>query len=104
MGIRYLFCDAFDNMIGKTVISEIDNSNLIDNNRYWGCREKTFADFLIDLKRRDVWEDNNYWDRTTFGKHPNNNGYQLIAEELYRFILNSNLIENDINKSKNYLI
>jgi hypothetical protein len=104
MGIQYFFCDAFDNMIGKTVISEIDNSNLIDNNRYWGYREKTFADFLINLKRRDVWEDNNYWSQSTAGKHPSNIGYQLIAEELYKFILNSNLIENNINKSKNYLI
>jgi lysophospholipase L1-like esterase len=104
MGIRYLFCDAFDNMIGKTVISEIDNSNLIDNNRYWGYREKTFADFLIDLKRRDVWEDNNYWSQSTTGKHPSNIGYQLIAEELYKFILNSNLMEPDANKNKNYLI
>jgi lysophospholipase L1-like esterase len=104
MGIQYLFCDAFDNMISKNAISEIDNSSLIDNNRYWGYREKTFADFLIDLKRKDVWEDNTHWSQSTSGKHPNNTGYELIAEELYKFILNLNLIENHINKSKNYLI
>jgi hypothetical protein len=104
LGIRYLFCDAFDNMVGKDIINEIDNSNLIDNSRYWGYKEKTFADFLIDLKRRDVWEDNNYWSQSTSGKHPSNDGYQLIAEELYKFILNSNLLENDMCKDKNYLI
>lgn len=104
MGIQYLFCDAFDIMINKGIISQIDNSNLIDSNRYWGYRERTFADLLIELKRRDVWEDNNYWDNLTIGKHPNSIGYRLIAEELYKFILNSNLIETDINKIKNYLI
>jgi lysophospholipase L1-like esterase len=104
LGIKYLFCDAFDDMIGNDIISEIDKSNLIDNSRYWGYREKTFADFLIDSKRSDVWEDNNYWNKLTAGKHPNNNGYQLIAEELYKFILNSNLMKPDANKSKNYLI
>jgi len=104
MGIQYLFCDAFDNMVGKDIIGEIDNSNLIDNSRYWGYKEKTFAKFLIDLQRRDVWEDNNYWNTSTEGKHPSNNGYRLIAEELYKFILNSNLLETGMNKSKNYLI
>jgi lysophospholipase L1-like esterase len=104
MGIQYLFCDAFDTMISKNIICEIDNTNLIDSNRYWGYREKTFAEFLIDLKRRDVWEDNNYWSQSTSGKHPSNTGYQLIAEELYKFILNSNLLENNIDKDKNYLI
>ena len=91
-------------MVGKDIIGEIDNSNLIDNSRYWGYKEKTFAKFLIDLQRRDVWEDNNYWNTSTEGKHPSNNGYRLIAEELYKFILNSNLLETGMNKSKNYLI
>jgi hypothetical protein len=104
MGIQYIFCDAFDTMISKDIIGEVDNSNLIDNSRYWGYKEKTFSDFLIDLKKRYVWEDNNYWNESVAGKHPNNNGYKLIAEELYKFILKSNLIESDINKSKNYLI
>jgi lysophospholipase L1-like esterase len=59
---------------------------------------------LIDLKRRDVWEDNTYWSQSTSGKHPSNIGYQLIAEELYKFILNSNLLKNDMCKDKNYLL
>jgi hypothetical protein len=36
--------------------------------------------------------------------HPNTIGYKLIAEELYKFILNFNLIEKDMDKDKNYLI
>jgi hypothetical protein len=104
MGIQYLFCDAFDNMISKNVISEIDYGNLIDDSRYWGYKEKTFANFLIDLKRKDVWEDNSYWSQSTQGKHPNNFGYKLIAEELCGFILNSNLITDKNSKRKNNLI
>jgi hypothetical protein len=104
MGIQYLFCDAFDNMISKEIIGEIDNSNLIDDSRYWGYREKTLANLLIDLKRKDVWEDNCYWSQSTQGKHPSNIGYKLIAEELYKFLLNSNLITDKITKRKNYLI
>jgi hypothetical protein len=104
MGIQYLFCDAFDNMIGKDIIDGIDNSNLIDNSRYWGYKEKTLADLLINLKRKDVWEDNSYWNQSTQGKHPSDIGYKLIAEELYKFIINSNLITNKITKIKNYLI
>jgi hypothetical protein len=91
-------------MMSKSIIGEIDNSNLIDKNTYWGCKEKTFADFLIDLKRKDVWEDNCYWGQSTQGKHPSNIGYKLIAEELYKFILDSNLITDKIIKRKNYLI
>jgi hypothetical protein len=104
MGIQYLFCDAFDNMISKDIINEIDNSNLIDNSRYWGYKEKTLANLLIDLKRKDVWGDNSYWNLSTQGKHPSDIGYKLIAGELYKFIINSNLMTDKITKRKNYLI
>ena len=61
------------------------------------------ADVLISTKRRDVWEDGNHWTENTAGKHPNNNGYKLIADELYKFITDNNLLT--YNKSKNsYLI
>jgi lysophospholipase L1-like esterase len=69
-----------------------------------GVENQSRPDIVIDLKRKDVWEDNTHWSQSTSGKHPNNTGYELIAEELYKFILNLNLIENHINKSKNYLI
>lgn len=103
LGIRYIFCDAFDTMINNKIIFNVDKTNLIDEDRYWGYRSKTMANLLIDTKRKDVWEDNNHWVDSTAGKHPSGNGYQLIANELYRFIIEGNLLVG--NKIKNsYLI
>jgi hypothetical protein len=103
MGIRYVFCDAFDTMVNDNIIDNIDKTNLIDKSHYWGYKHRTMADLLIDTKRKDVWEDGNHWTENTIGKHPNNNGYKLIADELYRFITDNNLLIQ--NKSKNsYLI
>jgi hypothetical protein len=103
MGIRYLFCDAFDLMINKNIDVLVDKTDLIDSNRYWGYRDKTMANLLINTNRKDVWQDNNYWVDTTAGKHPSSDGYKLIAEELYKFINESNLLTH--NKLKNsYLI
>ncbi len=92
MGVRYVFCDAFDTMINNEIINEINKSNLIDDARYWGYKTKTMADLLIESKRKDVWEDGNHWTDNTAGKHPNNNGYKMIADELYKFILDNNLL------------
>jgi lysophospholipase L1-like esterase len=103
LGIRYLFCDAFDIMINKNIHKLVDKTHLIDDNRYWGYRSKTMANLLIDTNRKDVWEDNNHWVDTTAGKHPSSNGYKLIAHELYEFISQGNLLT--YSKSKNsYLL
>jgi hypothetical protein len=103
LGIRYVFCDAFDIMINKNIDVLVDKTHLIEGNRYWGYRDKTMANLLIDTNRKDVWEDNNRWVDTTAGKHPSNNGYKLIAEELYKFINEGDLLTN--NKKKNsYLL
>lgn len=103
MGIRYLFCDAFDNMISSDILTDIDKTNYIDKNRYWGFKNKTFANFLIDTNRKDVWEDNEYWKDTTVGKHPNKNGYKLISDELYNFIIKNQLLDNN-SYNKSYII
>jgi lysophospholipase L1-like esterase len=95
LGINYVFCDAFDNLINSSIDKSIDKTNLIDSVRYWGYKKTTFADFLINLKRKDVWEDNNHWIDKTSGKHPNEIGYKLIAEELYDFIIKNNLLKQD---------
>jgi len=103
LGIRYLFCDGFDIMINKNIDTLVDKSYLIESNRYWGYRDKTMANLLINTNRKDVWQDNNYWVDTTAGKHPSSNGYKLIAEELYKFINEGNLLK--YSKPKNsYLI
>jgi lysophospholipase L1-like esterase len=93
MGIRYMFCDAFDTMVKDNIMFNIDKSNLIDSNRYWGFKKKTFKDFLCDLNRKDVWEDNELWHNRLTGKHPNNIGYELIANEIYNYILDNNLLK-----------
>lgn len=99
MGIRYLFCDAFDTMIRQNIFNNVNKTNLIDNTRYWGYKEKTFADLLIDLKRKDVWEDGNHWSKSVRGKHPSKIGYEIIAIELHKFISDNNLLLQ--NKFKN---
>ena len=103
MGIRYLFCDAFDNMINSDIIDIIDKTNLIDESRYWGYKSKTMANLLIDTNRKNVWEDNNYWTKNTAGKHPNNNGYKLIGDALYKFIIDNKLL-TQCKSNNSYLI
>lgn len=103
LGIRYLFCDAFDRMINKNIDGLVDKTHLIECDRYWGYKDKTIVDLLIDTNRKDVWEDNTKWINTIAGKHPNSNGYKLIADELYKFINKGNLLTH--SKPKNsYLI
>jgi hypothetical protein len=99
LGIRYVFCDAFDTMINKNIDILVDKTHLIDCERYWGYRDETMANLLINTNRKDVWEDNSHWIDTTAGKHPSSNGYKLIAEELYKFINEGNLLTH--NKPKN---
>ena len=74
IGIRYVFCDAFDLMIKKQIIKEIDKTNFIDKDHYWGFSDITIKDFLINKNRKDVWEDGVLWNNDTAGKHPNKIG------------------------------
>lgn len=103
IGVRYVFCDAFDTMINNDIIDSIDKTNLIDETHYWGYKDKTMADLLIGTKRKDVWEDENQWTENTAGKHPNNNGYKIIADELFTFITENNLL-NHIKTKNSYLL
>jgi hypothetical protein len=52
----------------------------------------------------DVWSDNNFWDDTTIGKHPNKNGYKLIANEIYDYIIKYNLLTYDLQNLENNII
>jgi len=86
-GIKYVMCDAFEPMIRN------DNyKNLIDTSKYWNFGNKTFRDFLNDTNRLDIWEytDTNFKTRAT--QHPNKDGYNLISEELYNYIVGNNII------------
>ncbi len=91
LNIRYVFCDAFDLMFSSNIYHEIDNTHLINTNRYWGLKEKTIRDFLISTNKGDIWEDFIPWGESS-GKHPNKHGYELIANELHQFINDNQIL------------
>lgn len=104
IGIRYVFCDAFDLMVKKQIIKEIDKTNFINKDHYWGFSDITIKDFLINKNRKDVWEDGVLWNNDTAGKHPNKIGYELIANLLYDWILEKNILYYNTNKIENRII
>lgn len=104
IGIRYLFCDAFDNMIKDDITVEIDNTDLINKNHYWGFGNKTMKDFLVETNLKNVWEDNSFWLNNKGGKHPSKHGYELIAGELHRWIVQKNILTYKTNHLKSNII
>lgn len=98
IGIRYLFCDAFDNMIKEDITAEIDKTSLINKTHYWGFPNKTMKDILIETNLKNVWEDGNLWLNNKSGKHPSKYGYELMANELYRWIIKKNILTYKTNK------
>jgi hypothetical protein len=97
--INYVFCDAFDFMVDKNITADLDKTHFINKVNYYKFGEVTFKDFLIsiDPTDSDLWEDSVKWTDTP-GKHPNAKGYQKISDELYNFIINSNIIKDNKNK------
>jgi lysophospholipase L1-like esterase len=97
--INYVFCDAFDFMINKNITSVLDKTHFINKSNYYKFGEVTFKDFLIsiDPTDSDLWEDSVKWTDTP-EKHPNAKGYQKISDELYNFIINSDIIKDNKNK------
>lgn len=104
IGIRYLFCDAFDNMIKEDITIEIDKTHLINKNHYWGFRDKTMKDFLVDANLKNVWEDGDFWVNNKGGKHPSRYGYELIGNELYKWIIEKNILSYKTNNLKPNII
>ena len=88
--IKYLMCDGIEDMF-LGIENVYDKTSLINANSYWGCRGKTMRDFLIEFNDYDMWEYKERWD-TRGTQHPNAKGYQLIADELHRFINQNSLI------------
>jgi hypothetical protein len=90
-GINYLMCDSFESTIIDLQPSD-DVMFLIDDKPYWRFNKTTFRDFLNNTNRLDIWEhqDANFKTRAT--QHPNKEGYKLISEELYNYIVDNNLI------------
>jgi hypothetical protein len=86
-------------MVDKTLTSDLDKTHFINKSNYYKFGEVTFKDFLIsiDPTDSDLWEDSIKW-KDTPGKHPNAKGYKKISDELYNFIINSNIIKDNKNK------
>ena len=83
--IPYIMAESFDSMF-IDIPKQDDRTYLINEDYYWGFKKQNFRDFLNRTKRLDVWEyqDETYETRPT--QHPNENGYQLIGDELYKFV------------------
>ncbi len=90
-GIKYLMCDSFESTIINLQPAD-DVLFLINSKPYWGFNKTTFRDFLNKTNRLDIWEhqDANFKTRAT--QHPNKEGYKLISEELYNYIVENNII------------
>jgi len=91
LGIRFLFVDAFDTMISQNIVNEVNKTSFIKKEHYWNFSTKTCRDLLIETDRADVWQDNKKFINTA-GKHPSNNGYKMIAQHLYDWIIKENLL------------
>jgi len=86
-GIKYIMCDAFENMI-LDLKKEDDKTTSINKKYYWGFGYKTIRDLLNEINREDIWEHpENYKTRPT--QHPNIEGYKIISNELYNFIIDT---------------
>lgn len=102
--IKYVFCDAFDLMIQNDLIKEIDNTEFISQDNYYGFRKKTLKDHLISIDKTEntLWESPVKWSQTP-GKHPNDVGYFEIAKELHKFIINSDILKGGNKRITNII-
>jgi hypothetical protein len=83
--IKYVMFDAFESMI-----IDLDRKDskleIIDKSYYWEFNIKTIRDFLNNTNRPDIWEHiEDYKNRPT--QHPNIEGYKIISEIVYDFII-----------------
>jgi hypothetical protein len=84
--IKYVLCDGIEDMfIGLN--SEYDKTHLINSKYYWGYRNNTFRNWLIERTDETFWEHKDRWD-TRGTQHPNVLGYKMIGDELANFINN----------------
>jgi hypothetical protein len=89
--IKYIMCDSFESML-VNLDSRDDITHLVDKTPYWKFNEITFRDFLNKTNMKNIWEyqDEKYNKRAT--QHPNLTGYQMISEELDKFIKENKII------------
>ena len=89
--IKYLFCDGLESMI-MDLEKKDDFTNLIENKNYWGFNRETFRNFLLKTNKKDIWEYQCESYKTRATQHPNKEGYKLISEELYNYIVENRII------------
>lgn len=97
IGIKYLFVNAFENIISKTIpfYNQIKEEN-------WVLFNYTLSEYLLDRRNEideslpyALWEDD-YKDvqKCSDGPHPNRIGYGFIAELLHTTIVDKKLLKN----------
>lgn len=89
--IKYIMCDSIEQMV-IDLHKKDDVTNLVDKEKYWKFNKDIVRDFLNRTNRLDIWEyqDATYSTRAT--QHPNKIGYELIANELYDFIIKNKIL------------
>lgn len=90
-GVKYVMCDGIESML-IDLHKKDDVTHTIDKESYWGFRKETFRDYLNKTKRLDIWEHQDTTFETRATQHPNKEGYNLISEELYNYIIKKNII------------
>jgi hypothetical protein len=88
--IQYVMCDGIEDMF-MGIEPTYDKTDLIETETYWQYRKKTIRDWLIEFNDTSMWEHKERWD-TRGTQHPNIKGYELIAEELGKFIDSQKII------------
>jgi hypothetical protein len=89
--IKYVMCDAFDLMV-QSLNKEDDITYLINKTNYWG-----FSKISIEQWMMKNYSGQSIWEKKTpnpmkIAQHPNKEGYKLISEELYNYIVKTNII------------
>jgi len=90
--INYLMCDGFDLMV-QDLDKKNDVTHLINKKKYWGFAEKSIESWMMkNYKNNPVWEVK-IPNPIKVAQHPNIEGYKLITEELYNYIVKNELYE-----------
>jgi len=85
-GMKYIMCDSFESML-IDLHKKDDITHIIDKAYYWGFNKQTFKDFLNENNKNNIWEYQNEKYKSRASQHPNKEGYKLISEELYKYII-----------------
>lgn len=89
--IKYIMGDAIESML-LDLHKKDDITHIIDKKNYWEFNKKTLRDLLNKTNRLDIWEHQDTTFKTRATQHPNEEGYRLISQELYNYIVKNNII------------